>query len=71
MNPICRGGNCDEVAHWVYEVIKELALQTDKTEPLINLISTYDPKVWTVYLFPRSKHRPAYASRQRSTTWDH
>ena len=56
---VFRGGNRDEVAYWVYEVIKELALQTDKTEPLINVICTYDPKVWTVYLFPRSKHRPA------------
>ncbi len=64
---VFRGGNRDEVAHWVYEVIKELALQTDKTEPMINLICTYDPKVWTVYLFPRSKHRPAvfYAEGER------
>lgn len=56
---ITRGGNSDEVAHWVYEVINELALQTDKHEPLINIVCTYDPKMWTVYLFPRSKHRPA------------
>ena len=56
---VFRGGNRDEVAHWVYEVIKELAAQTDKTEPLINIICTYDPKLWTVYLFPRSKHRPS------------
>ena len=56
---VFRGGNSREVAHWVYEVIKELAAQTDKTEPLINIICTYDPKVWTVYLFPRAKHRPA------------
>lgn len=54
-----RGGNPEEVAHWVDQVVKELAFQTDKTEPLINIICTYDPKVWTVYLFPRSKHRPA------------
>ena len=56
---IFRGGNRDEVVHWVNEVIKELALQTDKTEPLINIICTYDPRIWTVYLFPRAKHRPA------------
>ena len=56
---VFRGGDRDEVAHWVYKVIKELALQTDKTEPLVNIICTYDPKVWTVYLFPRAKHRPA------------
>jgi len=56
---VFRGGNPGEVAKWVYEVIKELALQQDKDEPLINIVCTYDPKLWTVYLFPRSKHRPA------------
>ena len=56
---IFRGGNCDEIAHWVYQVITELSLQTDKTEPLVNIICTYDPKIWTIYLFPRSKHRPS------------
>lgn len=55
---VFRGGNIDEVALWVYKVIKELALQTDKTEPLLNIICTYDARLWTVYLFPRSKHRP-------------
>jgi hypothetical protein len=56
---IFRGGNPDEISHWVYQVITELSIQTDKTEPLLNIICTYDPKIWTVYLFPRSKHRPA------------
>ena len=56
---VFRGGNREEVAIWVYQVIKELTLQTDKDEPLINIICTYDPRVWTVYLFPRAKHRPA------------
>ena len=56
---VFRGGNSDEVAHWVYEVIGELAQQQDREEPLINIVCTYDPKMWTVYLFPRSKHRPA------------
>ena len=56
---VFRGGNREEIAHWVDAVIRELALQTDKTEPLINIVCTYDPKLWTVYLFPRSRHRPA------------
>jgi len=56
---VFRGGNPGEVSKWVYEVIKELALQQDRAEPLINIVCTYDPKLWTVYLFPRSKHRPA------------
>jgi Domain of unknown function (DUF4922) len=56
---VFRGGNRAEVGHWVYEVIRELASQTDKPEPLINIVCTYDPRIWTVYLFPRAKHRPA------------
>jgi hypothetical protein len=56
---VSRGGSSEEVAHWVYEVISELAQQTDRQEPLINIVCTYDPKMWTVYLFPRAKHRPA------------
>jgi (2Fe-2S) ferredoxin len=56
---IFRGGNTEEITHWVYQVINELSLQTDKTEPLLNIICTYDPRIWTVYLFPRSKHRPS------------
>lgn len=56
---VSRGGNSEEVARWVYEVIKELALTTDREEPLINIVCTYDPKMWTVYLFPRARHRPA------------
>lgn len=56
---VFRGGNPEEVANWVKQVIRELGLQTDKDEPLINIICTYDPKLWTVYLFPRTKHRPA------------
>lgn len=55
---VFRGGDSNEVAHWVYRVVEELAAQTDRSEPLINLICTYDPRLWTVYLFPRSNHRP-------------
>ena len=55
---VFRGGNPEEVAHWVNRVISELASQTDLSEPLINIICTYDPKLWTVYLFPRARHRP-------------
>ncbi len=56
---VFRGGNREEVAKWACDVIKELALQADRREPLINIVCTYDPKLWTVYLFPRARHRPA------------
>ncbi|HSB08740.1 MAG TPA: DUF4922 domain-containing protein [Blastocatellia bacterium] len=55
---VFRGGNRSEVAHWVYRVVEELGGQTDRSEPLMNIICTYDPRVWTVYLFPRVRHRP-------------
>jgi hypothetical protein len=55
---VFRGGNSDEVVFWVDKVIKELALQADKTEPLLNIVCTWDSRMWTVYLFPRAKHRP-------------
>src|SRR6185369_1997644 len=30
-----------------------------RPEPLINIAAFHDNKQWTVYLFPRGKHRPA------------
>jgi hypothetical protein len=44
---------------WVYQVLRELGQTTDWAEPLVNIICVYDSKLWTVYLFPRAKHRPA------------
>lgn len=55
---VFRGGDPHEMTHWVYRVIDELAAQTDRAEPLLNIICTYGHKLWTVYLFPRAKHRP-------------
>jgi hypothetical protein len=31
----------------------------DNSEPMINIIATHSGGVWTVYLFPRARHRPA------------
>ena len=33
--------------------------QSPQPEPLLNLVVTFDRAGWTVYLFPRQKHRPA------------
>jgi hypothetical protein len=56
---VFRGGSRSEVARWVYEVLGELAQQMDRDEPLVNIVCVYDSKLWTVYLFPRARHRPA------------
>lgn len=55
---VLRGGDSSEVASWSYRVIEELAVHSNHTEPMLNLICTYDHRMWTVYLFPRSNHRP-------------
>jgi hypothetical protein len=55
---VFRGGAQNELARWVHRVVGELAIQADKDEPLLNIICAYDRKLWTVYLFPRAKHRP-------------
>jgi len=32
---------------------------SDDPEPMINIISTHGGGLWTIYLFPRARHRPA------------
>lgn len=40
--------------------LRQLAALTQaEGEPLLNLIATYQNGQWTVFIFPRSKHRPA------------
>jgi hypothetical protein len=66
---VFRGNRADELAGWVYQTINELSRDSfgdnsfgDKSfgdEPMVNIISTYDKNQWTVYLFPRARHRPA------------
>ncbi len=44
----------------MYRAIELLAEVTGKRpEPLINIAAFYEEKQWTVFLFPRQKHRPA------------
>ncbi|MEK6300979.1 MAG: DUF4922 domain-containing protein [Acidobacteriota bacterium] len=56
---VFRGGNRSEMVRWVNEVLHELGQTTDGAEPLVNIVCVYDTRLWTVYLFPRAKHRPA------------
>lgn len=72
---VFRGSNPDEIAHWFYRVIDELPRPDGRTapdtghhaeplieppiEPMMNIICTYERGVFTTFLFPRTKHRPA------------
>jgi hypothetical protein len=54
------GSNLDEVAGWVEATLAELSAGSPDIEPMVNLICTYERRRWTVYLFPRARHRPAF-----------
>ncbi|MBI3951330.1 MAG: DUF4922 domain-containing protein [Acidobacteria bacterium] len=57
---ICRSSDREALTRWFYRIIEIMAdLTGNRPEPLINLIVTFDEPDWTVYLFPRGKHRPA------------
>jgi hypothetical protein len=56
---VFRGSRADELAGWVYKTIGELSRDSFGNEPMVNIISAYDKNQWTVYLFPRARHRPA------------
>jgi hypothetical protein len=56
---IARGKEKGKLADWFAYELNQLHREAAATsEPMLNLIATYDAHGWTVYLFPRSKHRP-------------
>ncbi|HLG16324.1 MAG TPA: DUF4922 domain-containing protein [Blastocatellia bacterium] len=56
---VFRGGVGSQIAEWIYRTIAELRGDPDADEPMINIICTHDRRGWTVFLFPRARHRPA------------
>ncbi len=54
---IFRGNRGETIAAWIYKTLASLAGDFS-AEPMINLIATHDRAGWTVYLFPRARHRP-------------
>lgn len=56
---IYRSSNREGLIQWFYKTLDILAQITRVgSEPLINVIVASDDPGWTVYLFPRAKHRP-------------
>ncbi|HSE98904.1 MAG TPA: DUF4922 domain-containing protein [Blastocatellia bacterium] len=56
---VFRGNRSDEIARWVYKTIAQLPPSPQGSEPMINIVCTYDKSAWTLFLFPRARHRPA------------
>jgi hypothetical protein len=60
---VLRGGRLQEVEDWLSRLIRELGERNDsagsEAEPMLNIVCTWSNRLWTVYVFPRAKHRPA------------
>ena len=56
---VFRGGNPEEIAEWFYRVLDQLPRDAMDVEPMINIICTYESGTYTLYMFPRRRHRPA------------
>ncbi len=57
---LARGTAKQKLVAWFAAVYGKLvSVSAAKSEPMMNLVATFDEPGWTVYLFPRAKHRPA------------
>lgn len=68
---VASGKKIDTMRAWFQTILSCLAQETGATtEPLLNLVATYDSPEWTLYLFPRGKHRPSryYAEGDQKLT---
>lgn len=57
---VLRGRSMNELAAAVTRLLANFThVTSDSLEPMINMVCTYDEGIWTIYLFPRARHRPA------------
>ncbi len=56
---VYRGNKIATLALWIYRTLVELSEGNTQQEPMVNLVATHQDGVWTVYLFPRARHRAA------------
>ncbi len=55
---VFRAGNWTALAAWMKKTLDQLGSHAGKEEPPVNIIATYDQAIWTVFMFPRKRHRP-------------
>jgi hypothetical protein len=58
---IARGSQRAAIMAWFHQALTQLAIVSGAPdqEPMLNLVVTWDELGWTVYFFPRARHRPA------------
>lgn len=56
---VFRGNDSEEIAQWFYRTLESMPRAADAIEPMLNIICAYDKGAYTIYMFPRARHRPA------------
>jgi hypothetical protein len=57
---VLRGSRAGDLGEAASRLLANFARATgDDSEPMINIVSVHHDGLWTVYLFPRARHRPA------------
>jgi uncharacterized protein DUF4922 len=56
---VFRGSDPQEISDWFYRTLEHLPRQAEAIEPMINVICIFEKGAYTIFLFPRSRHRPA------------
>ena len=56
---VFRGNDAEEIALWFYRVLDRLPRDAEGVEPMMNIICTYERGTYTLYMFPRTRHRPS------------
>lgn len=51
--------NADEACRFFQAICHALSVPEGDEEPMMNVLSLYESGRWTVFVFPRAKHRPA------------
>ena len=57
---VFRGNNSQEISDWIYSTLREMPVAEGNVEPMVNVICAWESSDWTVYVFPRTRHRPSF-----------
>lgn len=64
---VIRSNNTEKICHLFNAVYQALPLPINEEEPRLNILTLYEEATWTIFIFPRTKHRPScyYASDEQ------
>lgn len=64
---VIRSNQADQACQLFNAVYQALPLPVNEEEPRLNLLTLYEEATWTIFIFPRTRHRPScyYASDEQ------